>query len=84
MFSIVGDTFQGITSIAESAKKKRDARKFIAQAEARARNAEQQDFVNNAAQIKVDGRLFEDLFTLFAVLKLILIPLLILSNATTP
>lgn len=56
MFSIIGDTFQGITSIAESAKKKRDARKFIAQAEARARNAEQQDFVNNAAQIKVDSR----------------------------
>ena len=59
MFKAVGNIFQGVNSIAEGARKKRDARKLIKMAEARARNAEQQDFVNQSAMIKVGSRASE-------------------------
>ena len=55
MFKTIGNAFQGINSIAEGARKKRDGRKLIALAEAAERNFEQMDFVNNAGQIKVSG-----------------------------
>lgn len=55
MFKAIGNMYQGVNSIAEGAQKKRDARKYIALAEARARNAEQKDYTNNSAMIKVSG-----------------------------
>jgi len=60
MFKAVGNIFQGVNSIAEGARKKRDGRKFIKMAEARARNAEQMDFTNHAGQVKVSGRAQEN------------------------
>lgn len=55
MFKALGNQYQAINSIAEGAQKKRDARKYIALAEARARNAEQKDYTNQSAMIKVSG-----------------------------
>lgn len=55
LFKGIGNAFQGINSIAEGVRKRRDGKKFIAMSEAVTRNAEQQDFINNAAQVKVSG-----------------------------
>ena len=55
LFKALGGGFQSINSIVEGARKKRDAKKFIAEATARQRNWEQIDLVNNAAMINVSG-----------------------------
>ena len=55
LFKALGGAYQGINSIAEGARKKRDGKKFIAMAEAAQRNLERQDLVNNSAQIKVNS-----------------------------
>ena len=55
LFKALGNTFQGVNSIVEGVKKRRDGKKFIAMSEAADRNFEQQDLINNAANIKVSG-----------------------------
>ncbi len=55
LFKALAGGYQSINSIVEGARKKRDAKKFIAEATARQRNWEQIDLVNNAAMINVSG-----------------------------
>lgn len=55
MFKTIGNLYQGVNSIVEASRKKKDGKKFIAQAQQRQRNFERNDLVNNAAQIQVNG-----------------------------